>query len=100
MLQVLRALCIRSIHKGDAWRYRLTKQVAKAEEALNKLKVTKNSKEELKTVALGTSKINYLDPRITVAWCKRKDVPLEKIFNKSLLGKFTWAMEVSPEFAF
>ena len=26
------------------------------------------SKEELKTVALGTSKINYLDPRITVAW--------------------------------
>lgn len=25
-------------------------------------------KEDLKTVALGTSKINYLDPRITVAW--------------------------------
>jgi DNA topoisomerase I len=82
------------------WWYRLAKQVAKAEESLNKLKVTKNSKEELKTVALGTSKINYLDPRITVAWCKRKDVPLEKIFNKSLLGKFTWAMEVEPEFAF
>lgn len=26
------------------------------------------NKEDLKTVALGTSKINYLDPRITVAW--------------------------------
>jgi len=25
-------------------------------------------KEDLKTVALSTSKINYLDPRITVAW--------------------------------
>lgn len=24
-----------------------------------------------KLVALGTSKINYMDPRITVAWCKR-----------------------------
>lgn len=24
-----------------------------------------------KSVALGTSKINYMDPRITVAWCKR-----------------------------
>ena len=24
-----------------------------------------------KMVALGTSKINYMDPRITVAWCKR-----------------------------
>ena len=32
------------------------------------LLVLLQSKEELKTVALGTSKINYLDPRITVAW--------------------------------
>lgn len=37
------------------------------------------TKEELKTVALGTSKINYLDPRITVAWCKRHEVPIEKV---------------------
>lgn len=29
----------------------------------------RQNKEDLKTVALGTSKINYLDPRITVAWC-------------------------------
>ncbi|KAL2347547.1 hypothetical protein Fmac_001547 [Flemingia macrophylla] len=36
------------------------------------------TKEDLKTVALGTSKINYLDPRITVAWCKRHEVPIEK----------------------
>ena len=27
-----------------------------------------------KLVALGTSKINYMDPRITVAWCKRVGV--------------------------
>lgn len=51
-------------------------------------------------MALGTSKINYLDPRITVAWCKREDVPLERIFNKTLLGKFKWAMDVEPEFRF
>jgi hypothetical protein len=25
-------------------------------------------------IALGTSKINYMDPRITVAWCKRTEV--------------------------
>lgn len=53
-------------------------------------------KEDLKTVALGTSKINYLDPRITVAWCKRNEVPIEKVFNKSLLTKFLWAMDVDP----
>ncbi|KAF9620094.1 hypothetical protein IFM89_010744 [Coptis chinensis] len=36
-------------------------------------------KEDLKTVALDTSKINYLDPRISVAWCKRHEVPIEKV---------------------
>ncbi|KAK4369393.1 hypothetical protein RND71_013185 [Anisodus tanguticus] len=58
------------------------------------------TKEDLKTVALGTSKINYLDPRITVAWCKRHEVPIEKMFNKSLLAKFAWAMDVEPTFTF
>lgn len=28
-------------------------------------------KDDNKTVALGTAKINYMDPRITVAWCKK-----------------------------
>jgi DNA topoisomerase-1 len=73
-------------------------EVAKAR--VDTLNVKKDSREELKTVALGTSKINYLDPRITVAWCKRKDMPLERIFNKTLLGKFKWAMDVEPEFKF
>ncbi|CAA0396604.1 unnamed protein product [Arabidopsis thaliana] len=58
------------------------------------------TKEDLKTVALGTSKINYMDPRITVAWCKRHEAPIEKIFNKSLLEKFAWAMDVEPHFTF
>ena len=57
-------------------------------------------KDDNKTVALGTSKINYMDPRITVAWCKELDVPVEKIFNKSQLSKFPWAMEVSKDWRF
>ena len=65
-----------------------------------KQEITAKNKEELKTVALGTSKINYLDPRITVAWCKRNEVPIEKVFNKSLLNKFLWAMNVEPSFRF
>lgn len=36
------------------------------------------NKNDNKEVALGTSKINYMDPRITVAWCKRNEVPIEK----------------------
>jgi hypothetical protein len=43
------------------------------------MEIDMKTKEELKTVALGTSKINYLDPRITVAWCKTHEVPIEKV---------------------
>ena len=49
-------------------------------------------KEENKEIALGTSKTNYNDPRISVAWCKRNDVPIEKVFQKALRDKFIWAM--------
>jgi UDP-N-acetylglucosamine 1-carboxyvinyltransferase len=37
-----------------------------------------------KNLALGTSKINYMDPRISVAWCKRCEVPIDKIFARTL----------------
>lgn len=46
---------------------------------IEKIELDKKLKEDLKTVALGTSKINYLDPRISVAWCKRHEVPIEKV---------------------
>lgn len=74
--------------------------IKSAKERLAKIKADIRVKDELKTVALGTSKINYLDPRITVAWCKKHEVPVEKIFAKTLLVKFAWAMETSEEFRF
>ncbi|WOH10328.1 hypothetical protein DCAR_0729795 [Daucus carota subsp. sativus] len=78
----------------------LQRKIAQTNTKIEKMERDKETKEDLKTVALGTSKINYLDPRITVAWCKRHDVPIEKIFNKSLLAKFAWAMDVDPNFRF
>jgi DNA topoisomerase-1 len=79
---------------------RVQKKIDSKKAAMKKKELQARSKEDLKTVALGTSKINYMDPRITIAWCKRNDVPIEKIFNKSLLAKFNWAMEVEPDFSF
>uniref|UniRef100_A0A0D9X4J3 DNA topoisomerase I n=1 Tax=Leersia perrieri TaxID=77586 RepID=A0A0D9X4J3_9ORYZ len=76
------------------------KKISQIETKIEKMEMDKKIKEDLKTVALGTSKINYLDPRITVAWCKRHEVPIEKIFNKSLVAKFAWAMDVEPDFRF
>ncbi|XP_028804027.1 DNA topoisomerase 1 alpha-like [Neltuma alba] len=78
----------------------LDKKITQTKAKIDKMQRDMKTKEDLKTVALGTSKINYLDPRITVAWCKRHDVPIEKIFNKSLLAKFAWAMDVDPGFRF
>jgi DNA topoisomerase-1 len=86
---------IRSL-EPNAWEKKIAQQSAKIE----KMERDMHTKEDLKTVALGTSKINYLDPRITVAWCKRHEVPIEKIFTKSLLEKFAWAMDVEPEYRF
>lgn len=50
-------------------------QVAKKIDAWKKktkaLELKLQDKTDNKEVALGTSKLNYMDPRITVAWCKR-----------------------------
>lgn len=69
----------------------------------NRIETQKTSfidKDENKATALGTSKTNYIDPRISVAWCAKNDVPLDKIFNKSLRDKFNWAMDVDAEWQF
>lgn len=78
----------------------LEKKIAQAKVKMDKMSLNMRIKDDLKTVALGTSKINYLDPRISVAWCKRHEVPIEKIFNKSLLAKFAWSMDVEPDYRF
>lgn len=44
------------------------KQLERLREQLKKLDVSITDKEENKEIALGTSKLNYLDPRISVAW--------------------------------
>ncbi|KAG0217962.1 DNA topoisomerase 1 [Mortierella sp. NVP41] len=57
-------------------------------------------KDENKTTALGTSTMNYIDPRISAAWCKKHEVPLEKVFTKTLRDKFKWAMTVDERWEF
>lgn len=58
------------------------------------------NKDENKTVALGTSKINYMDPRIAAAWCKLVECPIEVVFQGPLLKKFAWAMNVPSSWKF
>lgn len=109
------------------------KQLEKLKEQLMKLELQETDRDENKTIALGTSKLNYLDPRISVAWyvflfrvlcfmyypidnidttcnntietflflkhfrCKKYDVPIDKIYNKTQRDKFRWAIDMATE---
>jgi DNA topoisomerase-1 len=73
-------------------------RIEKIKSKINQIKIKKDLKLELKNISLGTSKVNYIDPRITVAFMKKHDLPVEKIFNKSLQEKFKWAFDVEPSF--
>jgi hypothetical protein len=71
------------------------KTLEKLRESLKKLEIQVTDKDENKDIALGTSKLNYLDPRISVAWCKKYQVPIEKIYSKTQREKFRWAIDMA-----
>ncbi|GAW05210.1 topoisomerase i [Lentinula edodes] len=86
--------------KGNKTPEKLMEGIDKLTERIKSFKLQMVDRDEGKEVALGTSKINYLDPRITASWCKIHDVPIEKLFSKTLQVKFPWAMEVDTEWKF
>ena len=71
------------------------------EKEKNKEKIEKNKekiqslkdKEKYNHLALGTSKLNYIDPRITVSILKQFNIPISVYFNKSQMEKFSWAID-------
>lgn len=61
----------------------------------------KSSKNDSSTEVTTTTTINnYLDPRITVAWAKKHDVDLKRVFSKKQLQTFAWAMNAPATFVF
>jgi len=82
---------------GKAEYEKCKKSLERLLEQLDKLEIQKTDKDENKTIALGTSKLNYLDPRISVAWCKKHNVPIEKVYNKTQREKFRWAIDMADE---
>ncbi|KAI2633709.1 hypothetical protein GGS26DRAFT_554401 [Hypomontagnella submonticulosa] len=67
--------------------------IQKIEERIRTLELQAADRDGNKEVALGTSKINYIDPRLTVVFAKKFDVPIEKFFSKTLREKFNWAIK-------
>lgn len=84
-------------------KYKDNKNNEKAKKAENKiklLKLKKESKIKMKNVSLGTSKQNYIDPRIIFAFIKKYDIPPEKLFTAKLLSRFQWASKVDSDYKF
>lgn len=75
-------------------------KIKKMQNVIKKLIAKKELKIELKNISLGTSKINYIDPRITIAFLKKHDIPIDKIFSKTLQEKFKWAIEYDINYHF
>lgn len=76
---------------------KLEAQVAKIEARIINTRLNLKDKQDNSTVALSTSKMNYIDPRLSVMFSKKFDVPIEKLFTKTLREKFAWAIHSADE---
>lgn len=72
-------------------------QIEKLEIRIRNTSLQLKDKEDNSSVALGTSKMNYIDPRLTVMFAKKFKVPIEKLFTKTLREKFSWALDSADE---
>lgn len=76
---------------------KLRDQVERLETRMMTTSLQLKDKEDNSEVSLGTSKLNYIDPRLTVMFSKKYKVPIERLFTKTLRDKFTWAIESADE---
>lgn len=77
---------------------RVANKVGKSKEKIEQLKEKKEFKTKTANYALNTSKTAYSTPALTVAICKKFDIPIEKLYSKSLQNKFSWAMNVTESY--
>ena len=78
----------------------VNKKITNTKKKIKDLKNKKNLQSESKNLAKGTSKINYIDPRITISFLKKVGLfdQIDKFFNKSQQEQFKWAIEVTDDF--
>lgn len=84
-------------------KYKEKKKREAAEKLKNKIKllvIKRDNKQRMKNVSLGTSKDNYIDPRIIISFIKRFDIPMDKLLSKSWIRRFEWAMVVDDKYRF
>tara|TARA_E500000178_G_C17008273_1_gene749279 strand:- start:484 stop:2106 length:1623 start_codon:yes stop_codon:yes gene_type:complete len=89
--------------KSKKKKYEIKKKkdlVDKTNSKIKLYKLKKESKLKMKNVSLGTSKMNYIDPRIIFAFMKKFNIPEDKLFTSALLSRFEWASSVDKDYRF
>lgn len=77
---------------------KLQNKVEKMKDRIDTLETKIDIKKKTRGVALGTSKLNYSDPRIPISWCKANNVDIKRIYPVTAQKKFNWALDVEPDF--
>jgi DNA topoisomerase-1 len=75
-------------------------KIKKINAKIETLKLKKDTKSKMKNVSLGTSKTNYIDPRIIFSFIKKYNLPEEKLFTKQLIKRFEWATKIDKDYRF
>ena len=70
---------MKDLKKGKADKKAIDLQKKKVDDFSTKMKLA----EKLAGVALGTSRLNYIDPRITLTWCKEAEFDYKRLFPKT-----------------
>ena len=81
-------------------RKKIKERIRKIEDKIKLIKSKKDLKLEMKNVSLGTSKVNYIDPRITIIFMKKHNIDINKLFTTALQDKFIWAIDTPDDFVF
>jgi len=66
------------------------------EERIRKKKAAIELKEVGKSISTTTSKQNYIDPRLVVAWIKTNEMDIKGVYTESMQRKFRWAIDTTP----
>lgn len=75
-----------------------TARVEKCKETVLMKEVNLNLKSATKELALGTSKTAYFSPMVVYSFCKKNNVPVDKIYTKALQNRFSWAADVDEDY--
>ena len=70
---------LKDLKKEQAAKKKIDLQKKKIDDFTTKMKLA----EKLAGVALGTSRLNYIDPRITLTWCKEAEFDYKRLFPKT-----------------